>query len=1005
MSIFGRKKKDDALLLQLSRIADSLEESNQGVSDNANQALIAQLNRIADVIEQSNLAETDGDNHELVAQLSNVVSALERNFQGMPDEAKKAQLVQLDRIATALEKSLPQETKMSEQDKKKAAYALNLCLVSISQIIDYSDLYILEQEYEGILNNLNLEHMPKDEALLDILRQILDTITFFRIQEGDKQFIEKEYQDKMKTAIWSAVPNCGAILACSDPAAMLLTLVTQVGTGYMNYRRAKAEAGREKEKAEWELHKAAIEQFNGLRRELFTTAWKLADSYGFPDAWRLTESQITQYNQILKDPKLSRKLARLEDIENKFQAYPQFWYFKGNAALNLSREDSQAVFGDALDTARKSYEQYFSINNSANELLRTDPICAACALEYVSLMSEHEKELKIKYIQRAIDCAGTHFDILQMCAMAYLDIGEVEAAARILKTLVCEGYNESINAQLLSSLYIAEHIKQNGTTQYEMQYAQLRALTNEKHLIAWPQGNESADKQYQHFMNDSRTRLLEEYSKFLYGYYTDQADLFIKSFNNGTTEEMFVQFVKQIESDLNSIPYAGINEDQFARLMNKHKPEFEKFVKGKIDATSKTFDDFFKEVIWAAADNISCAKLYTMSQISNTDIQLTAAMSQYFRGKAEEHETEPKPEYTLASLCRTNPNVSPNFCKIKEKIRNLHLVSENAKHTVLLVSGEMEYYRYISDHGLNMLNVVAIINDKTINDCDLLITEKGLLVHQGQSKASKTAKAIGGWAIGGVVGGLVAYGAGEVVQWFKEEVPYANIQFRDNKLVKPSYANKHVDMDQLITLIRYCQGEFKNEIEDGIRAKIAKNAKYAERIALIGEAEKQLSDADLLARRNLCELHIHNVHSTDTANYYKVTAKISNAPVLVGDIFALIYDDQPTERYLEVIEIGAKGDAYAESGKTRELLVKCSLDKFSVLNERFLQVKSHNENVSSLKDGVSGIDVFKLSPKTNCKECGYDTCMAFSMNVVQGKETLHKCPHFSEEVKRDLSNN
>lgn len=822
MSIFGRKKKDDALLMQLSRIADSLEHSQPTMIDDTTKEMTAQLNRIALMIEQGNLADTNNDNHELVLQLIKMVDTLERCFPGMPDDAKKAQLAQLDRIANALEQRLPKKATLSIQEKKKAAYALNLCLVSISQIIDYSDLYILEQEYDGILNNLNLEHMPKDEALLDILRQILDTITFFRIQEGDKQFIEKEYQNQMKTAIWSAVPSCGAILACSDPAAMLLTLVTQVGTGYMNYRKAKAKAGQEKEKAEWELHKTAIEQFNGLRRELFTTAWKLADIYDFPDEWRLTENQIAQYNQILQDPKFSRKLARLENVENKFQAYPQFWYFKGNTALNLSKEASQTVFTNALDIARKSYEQYFAINTIDNELLRTDPICAACALEYVSLLGEHEKDLKLEYIKRAIDCAGTHFDILQMCAMAYLDIGETKSAARILKTLVCEGYNESINAQLLSSLYIAEHIKQNDSPQYKIQYTQLCTLTNEKNLIAWPQSNESAEKQYQSFVNDSRAKLLEEYAKFLYEYYTDKARLFIKSFNHGTTEERFVQFVRQIESDLHSIPYAGINEVQFAKLMSDHKSDFEKFIKGKIDATSKTFDDFFKEVIWTAADNISSTKLSTMDQIASTDIQLTAAMNQRIKENTEEREAEQKPDYTLVSLCRTSPNVSANFVKIKEKVRGLALVKK-AKHTALLVAGEMEYYRYISDHDLSMLNVVAIINDKTLRDRDLLITEKGLLIHQGQSKASKTAKAFGGWAIGGIVGGYVAYKVGQLVQWFKDEIPYSNIHFSDNKILNPSYSNKDIDMDQLITLIRYCQSEFKNEVEEGIRERLAQN--------------------------------------------------------------------------------------------------------------------------------------------------------------------------------------
>ena len=126
------------------------------------------------------------------------------------------------------------------KEQVKAAYALNLCTVSISQIIDYKDVNIMEQEYEAILNNLNLEQIPKDEALLKILKQILDIITFFRIQEGDKRMIDKEYQQKMKNAIWSASPNIGLLVAGGSPVTMAVSLASQVGIGYMNYRRAMA---------------------------------------------------------------------------------------------------------------------------------------------------------------------------------------------------------------------------------------------------------------------------------------------------------------------------------------------------------------------------------------------------------------------------------------------------------------------------------------------------------------------------------------------------------------------------------------------------------------------------------------------------------------------------------------------------------------------------------------------------------------------------------------------
>ncbi len=52
---------------------------------------------------------------------------------------------------------------------------------------------------------------------------------------------------------------------------------------------------------------------------------------------------------------------------------------------------------------------------------------------------------------------------------------------------------------------------------------------------------------------------------------------------------------------------------------------------------------------------------------------------------------------------------------------------------------------------------------------------------------------------------------------------------------------------------------------------------------------------------------------------------------------------------------------------------------------------------------VKGLDIFKLSPKTNCKECGSPTCMAFCMKVAQGAVPIEQCPHMSDEAKALLS--
>ncbi len=52
---------------------------------------------------------------------------------------------------------------------------------------------------------------------------------------------------------------------------------------------------------------------------------------------------------------------------------------------------------------------------------------------------------------------------------------------------------------------------------------------------------------------------------------------------------------------------------------------------------------------------------------------------------------------------------------------------------------------------------------------------------------------------------------------------------------------------------------------------------------------------------------------------------------------------------------------------------------------------------------LKGLDIFKLTPKKNCKECGSPTCMAFAMKVAQGAVTIDKCPYMSAESLATLS--
>jgi len=58
--------------------------------------------------------------------------------------------------------------------------------------------------------------------------------------------------------------------------------------------------------------------------------------------------------------------------------------------------------------------------------------------------------------------------------------------------------------------------------------------------------------------------------------------------------------------------------------------------------------------------------------------------------------------------------------------------------------------------------------------------------------------------------------------------------------------------------------------------------------------------------------------------------------------------------------------------------------------------------VAKGKAKLSGLDVYKVLPKTNCRDCGFPTCLAFAMQVAAKKVGLEKCPHLSDEVRQEF---
>lgn len=372
------------------------------------------------------------------------------------------------------------ETQLSQDEMIKVAYALNLCAVSVSQIIDSKDIVVLKQEREYILNNLNMQNFVKHPALLDVLKRVLSTITYLEIQAGDLSYIEKEYQHKIKNAIWSALPSPGAFFAGGDPVSIAIAVATQLGTGYMNYRRNKSQYALDREKSEWELRRHEIEQLEGLRAQVFEASWKLSSDYNFDDKYRLTLKQLSRFSSALLEPDSLKRFEMLDVLSDKFSAFPPFWYYKGNAAMEVYRDQTGRYREFADEHRVKALEAYNEFHTHYFEFLREDVIAASCCIEHISLLdpfaNDYDKNVE-ELLRKALQLAGENYDILQQSVLVSLRLGKINDVIIPLREMIANNYNIGFNWILLGRIYLEQ--------KKHVEYEKLRSIVGADYVLPW----------------------------------------------------------------------------------------------------------------------------------------------------------------------------------------------------------------------------------------------------------------------------------------------------------------------------------------------------------------------------------------------------------------------------------------------------------------------------------------------------------------------------------------
>ena len=336
-----------------------------------------------------------------------------------------------------------------DEETLLSALALNYCRNSLVKIQSYNDRIVLDEEYNNIINNIDLSKI-RDEEIIELLEELMDTLSFYKLKEGDEKRLVAKYEKKVADAFYSSFSGVTNIIYVGggNPYAMAAAAVTQIGGAYANYRNNLVEYREELDDELWKLEKEAIEQLNDIQKRFLRNSWLLMQKREIPDIWRLTDLQLSEYVDILKDEDVSRKLRKLERRTKYFEAYPPYWYYFGLTSLESNRKPE----------AIQSFNKFEDVHKG---FFREDNVYISVLMNKVVLMDSGKDKVEVlDYLSKMVNESTRDWRKNLFAALKYAELEHYDEAKELLQINIDNKHQISLHMRLMGEIYITERDNQ-----------------------------------------------------------------------------------------------------------------------------------------------------------------------------------------------------------------------------------------------------------------------------------------------------------------------------------------------------------------------------------------------------------------------------------------------------------------------------------------------------------------------------------------------------------------
>lgn len=226
--------------------------------------------------------------------------------------------------------------------------ALNMAIVSVHRVLSTADRIILDQEYQNIIENLNLSNIKSDKEIEELYLKLMDITSQRKLHDEERKTVERHYTLRMQNRLADSLSH---LSAGEGEHFNLAGLLASCVASYFRYQSQEGEIRQELSESLYMLKAEDITSFNDMQKQLLSSSWKLMNKYHLPDEYRLGQKTMDDFYRTIEEADSpARKLRMLQAMEYDFKVYPPYWYYRAVTAQEAGElqeaEHSFSMFDD-----------------------------------------------------------------------------------------------------------------------------------------------------------------------------------------------------------------------------------------------------------------------------------------------------------------------------------------------------------------------------------------------------------------------------------------------------------------------------------------------------------------------------------------------------------------------------------------------------------------------------------------------------------------------------------